>query len=396
VIASVFIVGSWSAPPSLLIWCAVGFFTGMGMFFQGFRLLQRRRLILDTPFSKIRSAPMGLVEVSGLAVGPYNLISPITARPCYFYRALVWEWKKSGRDKRWVRSASECMHVPFFLDDNSGRVLVDPRGAEIDLHRDFYQEFNNSFFSNQNDAPTNVNDFLLRAGVVTSNKIRVEEYCIKPKNSLFILGTLAENPGIEVTPQPVRDQEVSDDSISVNGMSIAQGSSSFKTVAPEEHLEALFSHPSASSSALRLQTIGAAAAAGAAPGARSQQQKIATALLKAGISNPAAWTAAWSAASVATPGGVQVIEDSSAANTSQATVSSDAGSSTHNGGFEPRPAVVLTRGTNNKTFLISWRGQQEVARSLGWKCLVFIWSGPPLALISLYLFLAFEGWLGAP
>jgi hypothetical protein len=52
--------------------------------------------------------------------------------------------------------------------------------------------------------------------------------------------------------------------------------------------------------------------------------------------------------------------------------------------------VVLMRGTNNKTFLISWRSQQEVARSLGWKCTLMIWGGPALALLSLYFFLGIK------
>jgi len=45
------------------------------------------------------------------------------------------------------------------------------------------------------------------------------------------------------------------------------------------------------------------------------------------------------------------------------------------------------KGTNNKAFLISWRSQQAVARSLGWKSTLMIWGGPALALLSLYLFL---------
>jgi hypothetical protein len=42
------------------------------------------------------------------------------------------------------------------------------------------------------------------------------------------------------------------------------------------------------------------------------------------------------------------------------------------------------KGKNNPTFLISWRSQREIARSLGWKCTLMIWGGPALALLFLY------------
>ena len=48
------------------------------------------------------------------------------------------------------------------------------------------------------------------------------------------------------------------------------------------------------------------------------------------------------------------------------------------------------KGTNNKTFLISWRSQKDVARSLVWKCALMIWGGPFLALLSLYFFVSIE------
>src|SRR2546429_4904509 len=109
-----------SNPSGLLIFCAVGFCAGLGLFVYGFRLLQRRRLILDTPFSRIRSAAMGMVELSGLAVGPYTMPAPVTGRPCYYYRTKVSEFKQSGKNKEWVTVAGECLHLPFFLDDNTG------------------------------------------------------------------------------------------------------------------------------------------------------------------------------------------------------------------------------------------------------------------------------------
>ncbi len=363
----------------LLFWCAVGFCAGIGLFFYGFRLLQRRRLILDTPFSKIRSASMGMVEVSGLAVGPYNMIAPITARPCYYYRTLVWEYKQDGRNKKWVKVAGECMHVPFFVDDNTGRLLVDPRSADLDLHRDFQEEFNGSFFSTRDDAPGNVNSFLSRHGVVTSNRIKVEEYCIKPKNSLFILGTVAENPGIEVAPRPVQDTEAIN-SFSRTGFSLSINLFPFNTNGSEDDF--LSGSPAlATSYESRPQITGRLPISGPARAQAAPPQKVADALLKAGISNPAAWAAA----GVTSGGmGVPVIEDPSAAETSQPS------SAVQAGGFDPHPPVALMKGTNNRTFLISWRSQKQVARSLGWKCILMIWGGPALALLSLYFLINIE------
>ena len=371
-----------------MLWCLVGFGAGIGLFLYGFRLLQRRRLILDTPFSKIRSASMGMVEISGLAVGPYTMIAPITARPCYYYRTLVWEWKQSGKNKNWVKVAGECMHVSFFVDDNSGRVLIDPRGADLDLHRDFEQEFCNSLFTTKEAAPVNVLNFLARHGIVTNNKIKVEEYCIKPKNSLFILGTLSENPGIDVTPQPIHDAEASN-SFSAQGLSISLNSLSFSTRSDDDTSFAPLSQPLAMQSNARHEVVRLSAPCGPIIKAAdmTQQQIIAAALLKSGISSPKAWSAAGMPnagipnAGVSPPGGVQVLDSVSNSNPTSAGQAI---------AFDQHPPVVLMKGINDKTFLISWRSQQEVARSLGWKCTLMIWGGPILALISLYFFLGIK------
>jgi hypothetical protein len=272
-----------SDPTELEFWCALGLCAGIAIFFYGFFLLQRRRLILDTPFSKIRSASLGMVEVSGLAVGPFTMIAPITARPCYYYRTLVWEWKQAGRSKEWVKVAGECMHVPFFVDDNTGRVLVDPRGADLDLHLDFQQEFCDSFFTTKDPVPDGVRSFLARHGIATNNKIKVEEYCIKPKNSLFILGTLAENPGLEVAPRPVQDPETIY-SIGTHGFSLASNSVSFSASSDHFTIGSLTEHfttPSDSSSAQVIQLSPETAPVTTAT--MTQQQKIAAALMKAGI-----------------------------------------------------------------------------------------------------------------
>jgi E3 Ubiquitin ligase len=368
----------------LFAWCVLGLVAGLYLFFQGFRLLQRRRLILDTPVSKIRGASMGMVELSGLAVGPYTMLAPITARACYCHRTFVWEWKQAGKNKQWVKVAAECMHVPFFLDDNTGKVMVDPRGAALDLHRDFQQEFCDSFFTTKEEAPPNVHALLSRHGINTTNKIKVEEFCIKPKNALFLLGTLGENPGLELTPQPIHDAETSSFIVG-NALSFSLDPGSIRTalspvIGGGNGLSGLLTgglqHDPAydpiydkaiSTASARVIHLSPEAAPTKLED-MTQQQKIAAALMKAGISNPAAWAAA------------RVTPSTSTVQTND----SPNGNSAPTNGFDPHPPVVMMKGKNNPVFLISWRSQRDVARSLGWKCALMIWGGPALALLCLY------------
>lgn len=311
-----------------------------------------------------------MVEISGLATGPYTMLAPVTGRPCFYYRTLVWEWKQRGKNKEWVKIAGECMHVPFFIDDNTGRVLVDPRGADLELHRDFEQEFCDSFFTTKEPAPERVRRFLTRHGVITNHKIKVEEFCIKPKNALFVLGMLAENTDVVLKPQP---QPVSEDeaigSIRLGSLSLPVRPMYFGG-GTEEGISSeavLASSGLQSNEVVRLPSP----AAPANSSEMTQQQKIAAALIKAGISNPAAWAAAGVLPDSAAP--IGILSDSRTG--PEGTVD----------GIDAQPAVVLKKGGTN--FLISWRSRQEVAGSLAWKSTLMIWAGPVLTLLSLYVLL---------
>ena len=102
---------------------------GLYFFVSGFRLLARKRLLLTTPTSKIRSAAMGLVEVNGMAAGPYTIPAPITGKPCFLYHTTVWQ-QREGKNVEWDKIADETLHLPFFIDDSTGQLLVEPLGAD--------------------------------------------------------------------------------------------------------------------------------------------------------------------------------------------------------------------------------------------------------------------------
>jgi hypothetical protein len=389
-----------SAPGPAIVICVLGLCAGIYGFYQGFCLLQQRRIILDTPVSKIRSASLGLVELSGLAVGPRTLIAPITARQCYYYRTLVWELKQEGKNKKWVKVASECMFVPFFLDDNTGKILIDPRGAELDLHRDFQQEFCDSFFTLKEPVPDSVRILLSRHGVNTSNRIKVEEFCIKPKNALFVLGTLAETPGLELDDQPIHDDDYntltfgkslwagSNDSEAFH-FSLPLGSTAFSSeelsmgqrlfggvsrreAVQQNSTDQSSLHETILTSAATPHVIRLSSTTASTEVAQmTQREKVAAAFLKAGIVNPEAWAAAG-------------INDPAVSHEATSVDSATANSAAE---FETHPRTFLTKG-KNPNFLISWRSQRDVANSLGWKCMLLIWGSPAIALISLWGLLA--------
>ena len=359
-----------------IIIAVIGALAGVYLFYCGFRLLQRKRLILNTPASKIRSASMGLVEINGLAVGPYTMMAPITGVPCYYFRTMAWQWQQKGKNNEWVKVADESLHLPFFIDDNTGRVLVDPQGAEMDIHRDFHDEFSCALFASSFDAPSNVFSFLARHGVSTDKKIKVEEYCVKPKNALFILGTLAQNPGLSVSATPVRSlnpeqQTVSLRIPSISGvLSLGTGVTSSRSML----LTAFKSEP------VPVRTHLPGANDSAQPVDIAQQHKVTAALVKAGITSPAAWAAAgMSTAVVVTPASASIGGAAAAAPAPEQ--------------FDLHPPVVLMKGTHDLAFLISWHSQRDVVSSLSWKSTLMIWGGPALTLLCAYLVAAHFNWL---
>lgn len=368
---------------------AVGAAIGVYWFYKGFRLLQRKRLILNTPSSKVRSASMGLVEINGLAIGPYVIVSPLKQVECYYYRSMAWQLKQEGKKSEWVKVADEALHVPFYVDDGTGRVLVDPRGAEMDLHCDLKDQYHTSFFG-RDGMPSSVAEFLARHGVNPDKKIKVEEYCIKPKNFLFVLGTLSQNPGLDASIRPAWAEP-------------AQNSNGGRAMRPLA-VDTVVTAESAASDPAGQKIIRLTPVTGdpVPVTAMTQQQKIAAALMKAGISNPAAWAAAGVGMKPQTPIALPVSQTVTFAPATTKPAPSSAAAATPameendvylDTSFDLHPPVVLMKGTHNPAFFISWRSQREVVLSLGWKSTLMIWGGPIVTIACVYVLLAHFGWL---
>ncbi len=114
-------------PPLL---CAAGTTTALAVMV---RNLKRARLIEDTPTSRIRSAAQGYVELHGFARAGDEppLAAPLTGTPCLWYRYRIEREESGNRRARWSIVESGSSERPFWLDDDSGRCSVKPKGAEV-------------------------------------------------------------------------------------------------------------------------------------------------------------------------------------------------------------------------------------------------------------------------
>ena len=347
---------------------------GLYFFFAGFQLLARKRLLLTTPTSRIRSAALGLVEVTGAAAGPYTISAPITGKPCFLYRTAAWQ-QRDGKKQEWEKIADETLHLPFFIDDSTGQLLVEPLGADLDLHRDFREEYAASFFSSNLDGvPPRVSVFLSRHGIAPGRRLRIEERSIKPEDALFVAGTLTENPGVQVRPFSPRSVVLTNELRANNSRDPAPNSFSERLPAPQ---------------IIRL-------ASGAAPSSTQemgQQEKIAAALTRAGITRPEAWSAA------GVPYQTVAVEENEPPATGSANAQPCVPDATlpeerlsehqaKSSDFNFTPPVVLMKGANNPTFVISFRSQKEFVTALAWKSAAMVWGGAGITLLGLYMLLA--------
>jgi hypothetical protein len=346
---------------------------GLSFFFLGFQLLARKRLLLATPRSRIREAALGLVEISGTATGPYTMPAPITGRSCFLYHITAWQ-QNDGKNQEWEKIAEETLHLPFFMDDSTAQLLVEPLGADLDLQQDFRREYTTSLFSSttlskEDDVPPRVMVFLSRHGMVPPHRLLIEERLIKPEDTLFIAGTLMENPGVQVRPFAPRD-------ITPRGASTNE----VRSIASGQDASQQLSAPQV----IRLQS-------GAAPSSTqdmSQQAKIAAALNRAGITKPEAWSAAGIPyRSVAIEENAPLASDqrSHGSGQSEGNAGDDPPKSS---GFNLTPAVVLMKGENDPTFAISFRSQKELVSALAWKSAAIICGGAALALLGFYVLFA--------
>lgn len=116
----------WLAATILIVSATAGF---IGAFY----FFSRKRIMENTPTSKIRSAAQGYVELNGigeLLEGP-PIIAPLTGRTCTWYSYQIEEHRRSGKNSRWVTVDKGTSEELFLIVDDTGQCVIDPEGASV-------------------------------------------------------------------------------------------------------------------------------------------------------------------------------------------------------------------------------------------------------------------------
>jgi hypothetical protein len=375
-------------PPTILLWVAIA--VGLCLFLLGFRLLARQRFLLTLSSAEINSAARGLVEVSGVATGPCTTVAPITGEPCFLYHTTAWQQQDAAKNE-WKKVAEETLNLPFFIQDSTGQLLIQSRGADLELHPRFRGEYAPSLFDS-NEVPLSVSGFLSRNGIAPDRNFCIEERLIKAEDTLFVAGTLTENPAAQARSSAVRNDAGTDDRNPVRNHNrnpvrnhLQRNPAQDNSLGPLPAPEVIRLVSTTSPSSTREMT---------------QQAKIAAALSRAGMGNPQAWSSAEFSSEAATAEDNAPPPTLSAryevclrevslhevrlqdARPEQASPDEEQSKSS---GFNLTPPVVLMKGADDPTFVISFRSQKEIVSALAWKFTAMICGGTAFTLLAFYL-----------
>jgi hypothetical protein len=193
----------------------IGFGAGLLFFFRGLRFYRETLVVADTPAIPIRSVAMGLVQVQGIAKGDGAFPSPVSGLPCYAFKVEIERWRQNSNRGGWSHYRTDVNGTRFYLEDDTGRAQVDPRGSELDLpkncRRTVPESLLSSWFDKEADLPpvdadaganaipeVRSDDDLLEyaegVGGMGSNRFRFTEYCVCPGYQYDVIGTCVENP----------------------------------------------------------------------------------------------------------------------------------------------------------------------------------------------------------
>lgn len=186
---------------------------GFGMIRTAFVRRKQRNLVQETPTEEVESLSMGQSEVKGTAT-PHPDHGTVTA-PFSDEECLVAEWEieeyevstdsEGDEDGRWSTKASGVEHVPFHLDDGTGKLLVRPDDDVVyEIDEDAEERIE---IGVKSDAPDHIRSFEKAQGVGKPHHShdrhmghwegdrRYYQHLLQPGEETYAFGVVQERDG---------------------------------------------------------------------------------------------------------------------------------------------------------------------------------------------------------
>jgi hypothetical protein len=338
---------------------------GVWIFFKGFRVFREFKIVADTPRMPIRSLSMGLVQVRGTALSEKLIPSPVTHTPCCFYQVKI-ERYETGEHGGWKHHCTDMDGSKFYIQDQTGKVLIDCYSAEYDLPQGEPREVDGSHIGASFAAVMGVGasdqellQYIQRAGA--------HQFAGKVEHWLENKGPL-DNPAHEQGRQALLELS----------RAIPQALSSGTPVRgniPAALIEKIIaSHPVAD------------------PKKEEQRQKFLQQIKETGTVPMAQMSASMFSSTGSSATGAtgryrlreSLILPGQEYHVTGTCVENPAASDAHD-------RNMIVQGKNEKTFLISWKPEQELRQGLQKRAVGMVFGGAALALICLALLLGHLG-----
>jgi len=167
----------------------------------GFERRKQRQLMEDTPTEKTQSLSVGPSEIKGTAVTADRepIPAPFSNDDAVLAKYEIKEYRESNDDDQggsWQTSEEDVVHTPFYLDDGTGSVLVEPHDeATYDLEPEDWTEI---YVDSAAKGPQPVRDFVQSVGDVgfpsnrpgTENDRKYRQNLIRDGEDVYVFGTV--------------------------------------------------------------------------------------------------------------------------------------------------------------------------------------------------------------
>lgn len=174
-----------------LLFLLLMFGLGLVMIYSGFNNYRVGRLIRDTATATVRAAAVGRTELEG-TVKPAGtvLAQPFTDGDCVYATYHIQEEREdSDGDKSWTTLDHDTWVTPFYLDDGTGQVLVEPT---VDAKYEISEQNTSTVTIDPGDSlPDQIALFLEQGTDIDTSANRRRRYTqavIPPGASVYVLG----------------------------------------------------------------------------------------------------------------------------------------------------------------------------------------------------------------